>query len=125
METIFFGIQRQNLANLLAACTSAATGSMFLYLSLNNLLLTSGHTLFIAGLSPVQYACAGLGFVLLISSVFFIRESFRDGFFRTGSLWDDSIRFCQFMIFLWLLLYCFDFILPLITTLLTVVFHGG
>ena len=85
MEKSFYGIPEQKMVNLLAALASAAVGAIFINLSLNSIVLNSGHGVFIGGLSPIQYSFAGFGFIFLIVSVLFVREAFRNGFFSSGN----------------------------------------
>lgn len=110
MEKSLWGIPDQKLVNLLAALGCAAVGAIFINLSLNSLILNSGHGLFIGGLSPVQYSFVGIGFIFLVVSVFFVHEAFRNGFFNPESSWKDGIKFCKILVLLWLVLYCLDFI---------------
>lgn len=114
MERKIIGIPAKKMVNLLAALLCAAICLMFIYLSLNNSILKSGHAFFIGGVTFLQYTVIGVGFVFLVVSVFFIREAFRDGFFTPESMWEDGMIFCKAMILLWLILFCFDFLLPLI-----------
>ena len=123
MEKPFCGIPDQKLMNILAALACAAVGMMFINLGLNSVVLTSGRSWFIGGLSPVQYSFMGFGFVFLGVSVFFIHEAFKNGFFNPDSIMKDGKRFCLALLLLWLVLYCLDFIVIGIGIFITAIFH--
>lgn len=125
MEKSFFGIPAEKLVNLLASLACAAVGMIFINMSLNSFILGTGRNLFMMGASPVQYSFIGFGFVFLIMSILFIYEAFKGGFFNSKSLWKDGFFFCLFMVLIWLLVYCLDFILLIIMKILNALFGVG
>jgi hypothetical protein len=125
MEKTYFGIPAEKLINLLASLACAAVGMIFINMSLNSFILTTGRNLFMMGSSPVQYSFIGFGFVFLVMSVFFIYEAFKGGFFNPESLRKDGLLFCVAMVLIWLVLYCLDFILLIIMKILIAPFGTG
>jgi len=125
MEKILFGIPEKRLVNLLASLACAAVGMIFVNMSLNSFILTTGRNLFMMGSSPVQYSFIGFGFVFLVMSIFFIYEAFKGGFFNPESLRRDALLFCVAMVLIWLVVYCLDFILLIIMKIINALFGMG
>jgi len=103
-EKQFFEIQYDKLLNLVAGLASAAVGMMLVNLGLTAIFQTSDFLL--ASNKPLMYSCLGFGLVFLVTSVFFIRDAFREGFFKSTTRWPDGFTFCTAMVLLWGILYC-------------------
>lgn len=119
MKEKIYGVPARKMVNLLTSLLCAAVGMLLLGFGLNGGIVEFG--MFFRILSPVQYSLIGIGFVFLVTSVFFVREAFRGGFFDPESTWEDGVRFCEANILIWLLLFCLGLILPVIAAILMMI----
>ena len=125
MVKTFFGIPGEKLINLLAAFACAAVGMAFLCAAQEGLILNTGYQLFPLGLSPLKYGAAGFGLFFIVIGFFFIRETFHGGFFHPESITKDGLTFSAGLILFWLVLYCLDYLIPLVRMLAYVLFSRG
>ncbi|MDD1702325.1 MAG: hypothetical protein LUQ31_05035 [Methanoregula sp.] len=108
----FLGIQKEKITPLISALLCAAVGSLFVsiglqntglqryYLSWDNPLYQIVHILIF---EPFVLVSLGVGFVFLVSAIFFLRNAFEGEFFVVGNAdWPTGSKFCIFLVVLWI-----------------------
>jgi len=107
-----FDVKWERISNLVSALLCAATGMLFISIGLKHPLIGSYEIIpfFMQVLvyEPLTLAGLGIGFVFLVSAIFFIRNAFEGDFFLTGSHdWPTGSKFCVFLLILWIIMYGF------------------